>query len=474
MKRTLPFAAGFFFVLVLVVVPTALVGIKATCTGAPAGDDPGPSGDVQPGHYESTAYGPPWDTGDCSGQTGMQGCGITSGGTDLRDGRPAYIIASDPGQIPRGSRVYINPNPFNYKGTFLADDTGGAINHRRLDFYDWKGRAHQYAWGRRTVTVSKDPFASTGPMASTPGSNLADTSSDRLAWPTSVRTISSGFGPRSGCGVCSRNHMGLDIAAPAGAPIHAVLAGTIVFRAHTGGYGNYVCVRHRQSFTTCYAHMSRFGSYAIGDIVPQDATLGYVGSTGNSTGPHLHFEVRLGPGPSSTPVDPAPYLQGAASPSEADPMADPSGCGEETEIPAVEVSASGQAYPLRGTRGTLIGRPYSGTHTLGNWQSDNAIDLGTPNGTIVQAIGDCTVRKVRGGYSGGASRMDGHQITLDCQTPKVTVFYTHLMTCLVHPGQKVRAGQALGRSGSANGVPHLHLGAQPPGSPLRLLGIHTA
>lgn len=133
--------------------------------------------------------------------------------------------------------------------------------------------------------------------------------------------------------------------------------------------------------------------------------------------------------------------------------------------------ASGDGYPLRGTRGKLIGVPYAGMHTLGNWQSDNAVDLGTPDGTIVQAVADGRVTKVKGSYSGGASRFDGYQITIDIGGN--TVWYTHLSRASVREGQTVKTGQAIGRSGSANGVPHLHFACQT-GDPRDLIGLNRS
>lgn len=103
------------------------------------------------GTFTSTAYGPPWDS--------MQGTGVTSGGTDLRPAKPAYIVAVDPAVIPLGSRLRITPNPFNYSGAFLADDTGGAIKGKRIDFYDWRGRSSQTSWGVRSVQVATDAGA---------------------------------------------------------------------------------------------------------------------------------------------------------------------------------------------------------------------------------------------------------------------------------------------------------------------------
>lgn len=111
---------------------------------------------ITPGQYNSTAYGPPWG--------GIQGAGIaTSGGLPIRGGSPRwYMIAVDPAFIGHGSFVYLWPNPFGWKGPFLAADTGGAIKSRRIDFYDWRGRATQLRWGGRNVRASAKPIAAAG------------------------------------------------------------------------------------------------------------------------------------------------------------------------------------------------------------------------------------------------------------------------------------------------------------------------
>jgi len=119
----------------------------------------------------------------------------------------------------------------------------------------------------------------------------------------------------------------------------------------------------------------------------------------------------------------------------------------------------GKAGYQRGKPGKIIGTPHAGTHTLGNWQSDNALDISMPNGTVLTAPRDAVVEKVGGSYKGGASRFDGYQVTLRLSDGN-RIFMTHLSKTHVKPGQKIRAGQAVGRSGSANGVPHLHVGVE--------------
>lgn len=103
---------------------------------------------VKEGKYTGTAYGPPWNS--------MEGSGITSTGISLTG--PRYVVASDPdNRLPYGSLVKITPNPYNWDGPFVVADTGGAFHgaEAKVDFYDWKGRAHQNKWGERDVQVSK-------------------------------------------------------------------------------------------------------------------------------------------------------------------------------------------------------------------------------------------------------------------------------------------------------------------------------
>jgi len=129
---------------------------------------------LAPGGYSATAYGPPWG--------GIQGPGVaTSGGVALAGGAPRrYMVAVDPLQIAHGQLVYLWPNPFGWKGPFLAADTGGAIKGRRIDFYDWRGRITQLRWAQRDVTASARPIRPGGPDitgAEDPGPASAPTAS---------------------------------------------------------------------------------------------------------------------------------------------------------------------------------------------------------------------------------------------------------------------------------------------------------
>jgi murein DD-endopeptidase MepM/ murein hydrolase activator NlpD len=87
-------------------------------------------------------------------------------------------------------------------------------------------------------------------------------------------------------------HPGIDIAAPYGTPIHAAAAGLVIYAGWEGGYGNYTCINHGGGMSTCYAHQSAI-NVSVGQTVARGQVIGAEGSTGNSTGPHLHFEVRI-------------------------------------------------------------------------------------------------------------------------------------------------------------------------------------
>ncbi len=100
-----------------------------------------------------------------------------------------------------------------------------------------------------------------------------------------------------------RGHKAIDIASPYGTPIYAAQSGTVVESRYVSSYGNYIVIDHGNGWKTCYAHASK--RYAkVGDYVVQGQVIGAVGSTGQSTGNHLHFEVRK----NNVKIDPAPFL----------------------------------------------------------------------------------------------------------------------------------------------------------------------
>jgi murein DD-endopeptidase MepM/ murein hydrolase activator NlpD len=150
-----------------------------------------------------------------------------------------------------------------------------------------------------TALVSRDVYDVTAPPA--------------LSWPVPESTsIASPFGPRvSPCDGCSSFHEGADFDAGYGAEIHAIAAGTVVETDNPGyaALGTHVAIRHvidGQIVVSAYGHMIT-GSMPlhVGDSVYADEVIGLVGDTGESTGPHLHFEIRLN---GTTPTDPVAWL----------------------------------------------------------------------------------------------------------------------------------------------------------------------
>ena len=117
-----------------------------------------------------------------------------------------------------------------------------------------------------------------------------------LRTPVDGARITSGFGMRMHPLLgFSKMHKGIDFGAPTGTPIYAAGSGSIVEIGKKGSYGNYVRIRHNSEYQTAYAHMSKFAKgLNKGDKVKQGDVIGYVGTTGRSTGPHLHYEILIG------------------------------------------------------------------------------------------------------------------------------------------------------------------------------------
>jgi murein DD-endopeptidase MepM/ murein hydrolase activator NlpD len=132
--------------------------------------------------------------------------------------------------------------------------------------------------------------------SSSGGGSTGSGSSSGLIWPVSG-VITSTYGPRWGS-----FHYGIDIAAPAGTPVRAAAAGTVIVAGWMGGYGNLVVVDHGNGLATAYAHLSAI--WIGGGSVSQGQGIGAVGCTGSCTGNHLHFEVRV----NGSAVDPMGYL----------------------------------------------------------------------------------------------------------------------------------------------------------------------
>src|SRR3954469_4163193 len=143
----------------------------------------------------------------------------------------------------------------------------------------------------RLASISSAPVA--GPVR--PGSG-------GLIWPVNG-PITSPFCESRAWESC---HPGIDIGVPSGTPIRAAASGTVALmqpESASGGYGNFTCIQHTGSLSTCYAHQSRFGT-SMGAHVSQGQVIGYTGCTGRCFGPHLHFETRI----NGAVVNPMNYL----------------------------------------------------------------------------------------------------------------------------------------------------------------------
>jgi murein DD-endopeptidase MepM/ murein hydrolase activator NlpD len=136
-----------------------------------------------------------------------------------------------------------------------------------------------------------------GSQAEAGSSGTGTPSAAGFIWPVDGVVV-SGFGMRWG-----RMHEGIDIAAASGTPIRAAAAGTVIYAGWLGGYGNLVVLDHGNGLATAYAHASSI-LVGVGQQVSQGETVSLVGTTGHSTGPHLHFEVRV----NGVAVDPLSYL----------------------------------------------------------------------------------------------------------------------------------------------------------------------
>jgi len=201
--------------------------------------------------------------------------------------------------IRRGDRFRVVYETFHHDGKLLR--TGDIV---AAEFVN-QGRRH------RALRYT-DPTGSTAYYA-------PDGSSIRRAFlraPVEYTRITSGFGPRRHPELHRmRNHNGVDYAAPTGTPIRATGDGRITLRGWRGGYGRTVVIQHGERYSTLYAHLAGFRQgRGVGARVEQGDIIGYVGSSGLATGPHIHYEFRIDGRhrnpqtvalPEGEPVDPA-------------------------------------------------------------------------------------------------------------------------------------------------------------------------
>jgi murein DD-endopeptidase MepM/ murein hydrolase activator NlpD len=147
------------------------------------------------------------------------------------------------------------------------------------------------------ASMEKEESKIQSQLSGMPSGGAVKQGSGQLVWPANGQ-FTSPFGYRWG-----KLHAGIDIAVPVGTPVHAADAGTVRIAGWVGGYGNYVCIDHGGGLSTCYGHNSRLG-VSVGQKVSKGQVIAASGNTGHSTGPHIHFETRVG----GVPRDPMGYL----------------------------------------------------------------------------------------------------------------------------------------------------------------------
>ena len=129
---------------------------------------------------------------------------------------------------------------------------------------------------------------------------------DGMVWPSKTKYITSPFGKRNtGIAGASTNHLGVDIGAPRNSAVYAAQAGKVIQAGWNGGYGYSITISHGEGVTTLYGHLNAY-SVRVGDQVTRGQVIGKCGSTGISSGPHIHYEIRI----NGQHTNPLPYLPG--------------------------------------------------------------------------------------------------------------------------------------------------------------------
>lgn len=155
---------------------------------------------------------------------------------------------------------------------------------------------------RRLFTGWTGPVTSVSPVGRTRGVSIPSRN------PLEGASLTSGFGMRTHPVLGGRRgHKGIDLSSPTGTPIYATADGTVSRADWFSSYGLFISLDHGAKLETRYGHLSRL-NVAEGQDVKKGDLIGYVGSTGRSTGPHLHYEVRI----AGMAVNPVPYMQGNA------------------------------------------------------------------------------------------------------------------------------------------------------------------
>lgn len=202
---------------------------------------------------------------------------------------------SEAGEIIKpGQELLVLPE----KGVLHTVQEGDTLS-QVAEMYAVKADAIMRANGKESelLAVGGKLFIPGGKRPQRADTSASRAGTSRIVWPAKGE-ISSPFGYRWG-----RLHAGLDIANDLGTPVRAALTGHISYVGWISGYGKTVMIEHIGGYVTLYGHLSGF-AVQTGQSIQAGQTIAYMGSTGDSTGPHLHFEVRI----NGTPVNPLSIL----------------------------------------------------------------------------------------------------------------------------------------------------------------------
>jgi murein DD-endopeptidase MepM/ murein hydrolase activator NlpD len=211
---------------------------------------------------------------------------------------PANLFYQGDSITPAIAQEPAEGDVLNSEQAFVASSSAASVEGIRRE--SWKVTSYaevlRAKYGGRTLTYET---SGQGPL--------------RWPFPVAVQ-ISSGFGARvAPCRYCSSYHRGVDFVPGRGAPIYAIADGVVTQQEYSGGYGEHAYIEHTingQTVLSVYAHMQGSSSpLEVGDRVEAGDFIGLVGNTGTSTGPHLHFEIRI----DGVYLDPFAYLQANAS-----------------------------------------------------------------------------------------------------------------------------------------------------------------
>ncbi|MGU7816114.1 M23 family metallopeptidase [Burkholderia sp. AW49-1] len=247
-------------------------------------------------HLDATAFALPEEDSGARAGAIVRNLGETLKHADLPPGVAAQVLRIFETRVNPHAGAHANDS---YRILYERIDRGSAPKRRmQVSAVELRlgGKLYRAAWFQAPGQKGGAYYTFDGqPLAAAP-----------FVLPVSHYRISSSFGMRTHPVHGEQHgHTGVDLAAPAGTPVHAAGAGKVRFIGWEPGYGNYVVLQHPGGHTTWYGHLSAFEKgLRAGMTVTQGQRLGAVGSTGTATGPHLHFEVRA----KNVPIEPLAFI----------------------------------------------------------------------------------------------------------------------------------------------------------------------